>query len=270
MNKELHDLLIKKLHKQYTEDIGLSGKELEMVMKQRENEMHINTHPAIEAIKKYLGYNFKNKTILVVGVGMGKELTVLNSEGADVYILEPDEDRIDVQFLRAKLESIDSKHIIKGVAEKIPFDNEFFDLVYCYTVLEHVKDVEKSLKEMHRVLKKDGIIFIETPDYRIPYEPHYKILFPWYLVGLTSIYRFFPQFLQKFIIWTGLKLKRRPTKFLKSINFLNEKCLKKIFFDNGWQYFQLHFIPVNKKNIFYKFHRNFGIEKNLWFYIFKN
>lgn len=43
------------------------------------------------------------------------------------------------------------------------FKDNFFDVVVCSHVLEHVKDDRKALKEINRVLKKDGFLFISVP-----------------------------------------------------------------------------------------------------------
>lgn len=45
---------------------------------------------------------------------------------------------------------------IKADAHIIPFNDNSFDLVYCCETIEHVKDPRKVLKEIKRVLKKDG------------------------------------------------------------------------------------------------------------------
>lgn len=44
---------------------------------------------------------------------------------------------------------------------KMPFENNFFDVVICTEVLEHVVSPEKVLKEIERVLTKDGIAIIQ-------------------------------------------------------------------------------------------------------------
>lgn len=48
-----------------------------------------------------------------------------------------------------------------GDAHKMPFENNSFDIVICTEVLEHVVSPEKVLKEIERVLTKDGIAIIE-------------------------------------------------------------------------------------------------------------
>ena len=45
---------------------------------------------------------------------------------------------------------------------KLPLNDSLFDFIICNQVLEHVKEPEKVLSEYHRILKKDGIIFLTT------------------------------------------------------------------------------------------------------------
>ncbi|MFW9920961.1 MAG: class I SAM-dependent methyltransferase [Candidatus Thorarchaeota archaeon] len=47
---------------------------------------------------------------------------------------------------------------VHGNAEELPFDDEFFDMVYTSQVI-HWCDAEKATKEMMRVLKPDGLMF---------------------------------------------------------------------------------------------------------------
>lgn len=53
-----------------------------------------------------------------------------------------------------------------GSAEKLPYEDEFFDFITCLGSLEHFLDMDKSLKEMKRVLKKDGKINLYVPNSR--------------------------------------------------------------------------------------------------------
>jgi uncharacterized protein YbaR (Trm112 family) len=45
----------------------------------------------------------------------------------------------------------------------IPFPNNYFKAVICQAVLEHTKDSQRVVAEMHRVLKPEGIIYAEIP-----------------------------------------------------------------------------------------------------------
>ena len=57
--------------------------------------------------------------------------------------------------------NIELLHIQKG--EKLPFEDETFTSISFIGVLEHIHDQSSTLKELRRVLKKDGKILIIVP-----------------------------------------------------------------------------------------------------------
>jgi len=54
--------------------------------------------------------------------------------------------------------------VYKGVAEQLPFNDKIFDLVLMITTICFVDDLEKSFKEVYRVLKTDGFIIVGFVD----------------------------------------------------------------------------------------------------------
>ncbi len=273
---ELNRIVLEKYKNQYLKETGFPHLWVMNRIKQYRTNLErgkIVSNNPITFAEKYLNFNYKNKDILIVGLGLS--ILIVNyflEKGANVYGIEPDKNRIDVQYLNAEIMKFNKLKLKRAKAEKIPFKSGVFDFVFCYTVLEHVENVEKALLEMYRVLKRNiGILFIGTSDFRIPYEPHYKIRFPSSFFGLIFLYTFLPANFQKAIMKIYLKLLRRPTKYLDTINFLNEKYLKKLFFKNNWNYFQLFFNVGSPSNsVFYKWRRFFNIQKNLWFYVLKH
>lgn len=57
---------------------------------------------------------------------------------------------------------------IVGTAEALPFKEKSVDVIISNAVLEHVKDLPKTIQEFDRVLKPGGFIYIE-----IPFMQHY-------------------------------------------------------------------------------------------------
>lgn len=93
--------------------------------------------------------------ILDVGCGTGANLEMLaqfgESEGVDVS-----DDALEfckVKGLKAH----------KGLAEKLPFADESFDVVAALDVIEHLDDDIAGLKEMRRVMKSDGRAIVFVP-----------------------------------------------------------------------------------------------------------
>lgn len=66
------------------------------------------------------------------------------------------------------LDHVDSPHglasvDLKGTAYEIPEPDGSFDSALCTSVLEHLEDPEKALRECHRVLKSGGIAVYSVP-----------------------------------------------------------------------------------------------------------
>jgi 2-polyprenyl-3-methyl-5-hydroxy-6-metoxy-1,4-benzoquinol methylase len=54
----------------------------------------------------------------------------------------------------------------------IPFRKGTFDTVVSFDVLEHVDDVQRCMKEIHRVLKPGGKAYLVFPQFYQPFESH--------------------------------------------------------------------------------------------------
>jgi SAM-dependent methyltransferase len=53
-----------------------------------------------------------------------------------------------------------------GPLERASFPNDAFDVVVSFDVLEHLAEPERSLREIRRVLRCDGLLLVQTPEYR--------------------------------------------------------------------------------------------------------
>ncbi|MBO6518317.1 MAG: class I SAM-dependent methyltransferase [Bacteroidia bacterium] len=50
------------------------------------------------------------------------------------------------------------------VTESLPFEDNQFDAIVAMEIMEHIQDHEVFFSECHRVLKKDGAVYISTPN----------------------------------------------------------------------------------------------------------
>ena len=53
--------------------------------------------------------------------------------------------------------------VIADITQPLPFKNDYFDTVYLGEIIEHVWEPKKFLEEVYRVLKKEGVVIIDTP-----------------------------------------------------------------------------------------------------------
>jgi ubiquinone/menaquinone biosynthesis C-methylase UbiE len=104
-----------------------------------------------------LGANINS---LDLGCGIGFFSSILADRGSCVYALDPDQLSID----KAKELYSDSKiTFISSSAENIPLDDNLIDFFVCSEVLEHVKDLDKTLQELVRVSNDGAGFFITVP-----------------------------------------------------------------------------------------------------------
>jgi len=108
---------------------------------------------------KYIAKRGKdiNGKILDVGSGMGYHLKFEKLSEKRIYIcLDNDKtmlDRIDVPNVRK----------IVGTCGKIPLKNKSVDLIIASHILEHLPRLRSDLKELKRVLKKNGKFIVVLP-----------------------------------------------------------------------------------------------------------
>lgn len=93
--------------------------------------------------------------ILDVGCGTGANLEMLSQFGSAEGVDVSDE---ALEFCRRK-----GLAVQKGLAEKLPYADEAFDITTALDVVEHLDDDIAGLKEMHRVTKTGGYSLIFVP-----------------------------------------------------------------------------------------------------------
>ncbi len=99
------------------------------------------------------------KTLLDVGCGDGALASGLARRGAIVTGLDADPVMVAAARQRAEIDGTPLK-LIEGQAERLPFDRAAFDCVVAVTVLCFVRDAERAVAEMARVLKPGGRLVI--------------------------------------------------------------------------------------------------------------
>jgi ubiquinone/menaquinone biosynthesis C-methylase UbiE len=100
--------------------------------------------------------------ILDVGCGAGRNFTKTTAE---IYALDFSPEMI--KYARKKASELNLKKIKFFIAEsnKLPFEKDSFDLVLCLSVLHCIttkKERKQTLKEIYRVLKKNGKLSISV------------------------------------------------------------------------------------------------------------
>ena len=97
----------------------------------------------------------KGARVLDVGCGPGILSEKLNKFGLNVSAC-------DIERKINKNDKILFKYA--DLNKKIPYNNNFFEAVVCLEVIEHLHSPWLLVEEIYRVLKKDGIVILSSPN----------------------------------------------------------------------------------------------------------
>lgn len=102
-----------------------------------------------------------NSDSVWIDAGCGKNTLVtefadISSHGIGIdAVIHPELDRNKSKFIQAKL-------------DKIPLPDSYADTIIMNMVVEHIKEIEQVLKELHRVLKPGGNLIFRTTNKYYP------------------------------------------------------------------------------------------------------
>lgn len=99
--------------------------------------------------------------VLEVGCGAGHILERIPRGSLTGVDISP------VQIERSKKRLGTRAELLIAKGESLPFEDESFDRIICTEVFEHVLEPELILREMKRVLKKNGIISLSIPNEKL-------------------------------------------------------------------------------------------------------
>lgn len=100
----------------------------------------------------------KNHRILDLGSGEGGTVKIFSTDNFVVSM--------DVNFLRLirQRNKFDIRKVVQANAQMLPFRDALFDVIIIQDVIEHLENHELVIKEINRILKPEGIIFLSTPN----------------------------------------------------------------------------------------------------------
>ena len=104
----------------------------------------------------------KGKKVLDLASGEGYGSSLLSKEADTVVGVDIDGNA--VEHARNKY-STQNLEFLQGSILEIPITgNNKFDVIVCFEVIEHVEEHEKLLSEVKRLLKKDGLFIVSSPN----------------------------------------------------------------------------------------------------------
>ena len=182
----------------------------------------------INNIKKYK----KKGRLLDIGYGDGSFLYKVQNEGFEVFGSDISSEAFEI--VNKKLGF--NKNIFNCELEDCKFPNNYFDVITLCHVLEHLPDPKKTLYEIEKKIKDDGILIVSVPNIDCFVFKVFKRF--WFSLDTPRhYYHFSYNTIYKILKLTGfkvIKISYPPMNFpldpLKSlIVFLKEKNLNNIY-----------------------------------------
>ncbi len=106
----------------------------------------------------------RDKCVLDDGSGSGYGSYYLATNGAK-KVVGTDLSKDAVEYAKNRYKDKNLEFMVSD-AGYLTFDDETFDVVTSFQVIEHIEDASRFLREIIRVLKKTGIALISTPNKR--------------------------------------------------------------------------------------------------------
>lgn len=103
--------------------------------------------------------------ILDVGTGTGVLIPFLLESGKNIEIYAIDYSKKMIEKFKEKGFPENVKGFVMDI-HKTDFEDNFFDRIVANACFPHFDDKEKAVKEIYRILKKDGIFLISHPNGR--------------------------------------------------------------------------------------------------------
>jgi ubiquinone/menaquinone biosynthesis C-methylase UbiE len=110
-------------------------------------------------LNNFKSYFNKDSLILEVGCGEGKMSRWLSENGFKIEAIDISKEAIDI----AKKQNSRVNYVCGNVFA-LKRENNYYNEVYSLHVMEHIENVEDSLKEIYRILKKEGKLVIRIPN----------------------------------------------------------------------------------------------------------
>lgn len=129
-----------------------------------------------QLLSEYFNFDKKMESVLEIGCGVGIHSLLLSRFtnkffGIDIpgeylgYTPEGFNSSAEVaHHLVSEIFGVTNASFADAFPDSIPVEDSSFDLIYTWTVLEHIPELEKSYKEMYRVLKPGGRMIHVVPN----------------------------------------------------------------------------------------------------------
>ena len=105
----------------------------------------------------------KNKDVLEIGSGIGADGTRWAKYAKSYTAIDLTNEAVKSTKLHLKALGLKGNSL-KGNAESLPFHGDAFDIIYSHGVLHHTPSIRRALRDIYRVLRRNGAVILMLYD----------------------------------------------------------------------------------------------------------
>ncbi len=118
----------------------------------------------VQKLKLINSFATEEKTILDIGAGTGDFLQYISKHNWRVSGVEPNE----------KARNLAKSKNLNLLRDLSSFNNEKFDVITLWHVLEHIPNLKEQIEQFHHLLKPKGVLVIAVPNFESYDAKYYK------------------------------------------------------------------------------------------------
>ena len=190
------------------------------------------------ALSHFFKKIYKKNLLVDIGGGYGRNTKFFSKFFKKCILVDPSDKQLQMALKKVSDKNVD---IIKSSSQNLPFPNNTFDVAVLIRVIHHLEHPEEILKEISRVLRKNGFLILEFAN-----KTHFRAIIKNFLTlnfsylknikpikisqtipisEETVIYlNFHPKYIEKILKNSGFKI-----IMCLSVSNLRSHALKKIF-----------------------------------------
>jgi len=165
--------------------------------------------PLIDDLSNYLKIKSEILKILDVGSGPGLLSKELSIRFPKAKITGIDISKYSIKLAKKNCKGIKNINFIVADVKNLPFSDNYFDIVVCKDSFHQFSNPIKAIKEIYRVLKPEGIIYLQDLRRDVPFYLIKMILPPDTLAKKLIYYSarssYLPEEIKKILNKAGIK-----------------------------------------------------------------